>query len=94
MPTDIGKNLLVTQYVYLQWLNRASYCKGRFGLENIILDFAWLSWLFVTLYQLLGLCAVRVQIAIKVNDETGDAVRLELFRYLVLNVSRVTWLHD
>jgi len=29
-----------------------------------------------------------------VNDEIGGAVRLELFRYLVLYVSRVTGLHD
>jgi hypothetical protein len=28
------------------------------------------------------------------KDECGGAVRLEVFRYLVLNVSRVSRLHD
>jgi hypothetical protein len=36
-----------------------------------------------TLYQTLGFRTVTLRSAIKLNDESGGAVRLELFRYLV-----------
>ena len=78
----------------LPWQSSASDCIGRLGLENNIMDIARFWGYCVTLYQLLILRTVKLHTWIKLNDECGRAVWLELFRYSALNIRRVTWLHD